>query len=219
MALSMEKVNHENLGDKVYRLIKDKILEREVGPGQRLRISELAQALEVSPSLVRNALTLLAKDGLVEFFRRGIHVRRISRKEMQDLYELRRLLEVFALQKGLSIMTDEDIAAIKRQYEEAVEERLSGGVQGCYRLDITLHQLLVDSSQNSHLIKMFSTCQALMSLVILSDFDRTHNVDQSLEEHGEIIETLLNRDLAKAIQALNTHLDKAEKRVLDLFPE
>jgi DNA-binding GntR family transcriptional regulator len=219
VSVSVEKVSHENLGDKVYRIIKDMILEREVEPGDRLNIAELALALDVSRSLVRNALTLLAKDGLVEFFRRGIFVRQITRKEMQDLYELRKLVECFALEKGLAAMELKEIKHIQGLYEEAVSQRERGNMQGCYRLDITLHQLLVNSCLNDQLIKMFSTCQALMRLVILSDFDRIQNVEQSLEEHRRIIEALAAHNLAGAVSALTRHLEQAEKRVMHIFPE
>jgi DNA-binding GntR family transcriptional regulator len=216
---SMEKITHESLEDKAYRIIKNMILEREVAPGDRLKIADLAQALDVSRSLVRNSLAMLAKDGLVEFFRRGIFVKQVTRKEMQDLYELRKLIESFALQKGLEAMNDDEIAAIREQYEKAAEELNKNSLKGCYQLDISLHQLLVDSSRNSHLIKMFSTCQALMKLVILSDFNRTMNVEQSLEEHRQIIEALDRRDLAAASLALTSHLDESERRVLDIFPQ
>ncbi len=219
MPLRMKKVSHENLGDKVYRIIKDKILEREVGPGDRLNIAELALALDVSRSLVRNALTLLAKDGLVEFFRRGIFVRRITRKEMLDLYELRRLVEVFSLQKGLDDLGPEAVGRLRRLYEQAELERASGNTQGCYLLDIALHQTFVDSSGNGQLIKMFAACQDLMKLVILSDFDHSGNVEQSMLEHLRIIDAVAAHDLAGAASALTHHLEEAEKRVMHLFPE
>ena len=219
MPVSIEKVSHENLGDKVYRIIKNKILQREVLPGDRLNITELAQALDVSRSLVRNALTLLANDGLVDFFRRGIFVKRISRKEMQDIYELRKLIESFSLKKGLAAMSDQAIRNIKRQYEQAARDLKKGNLQTCFQLDVDLHQLLVDSSQNSHLIKMFSTCQALMKLVILSDFEHTFNVEQSLAEHKEIIDSLERRDLASAEQVLLSHFENSEKRILNYFPD
>ena len=219
MPLKVEKVSHENLGDKVYRIIKDMILKREVRPGDRLNIAELASALDVSRSLVRNALTLLAKDDLVEFFRRGIFVRQITRKEMQDLYELRGLVEVFALRKGMANLRAEIAAKLMEQLETAVEQLGRGNMQGCYELDMALHQTLVNASRNHQLIKMFSSCQDLMMLVILSDFDRIGNVDRSLEEHRSIIQALARGDAKAAAAALKHHLTESEKRVLDIFPE
>ncbi|MFY9855745.1 MAG: GntR family transcriptional regulator [Terracidiphilus sp.] len=144
---------YPNLTELTYFHIKQHILDGSLEEGARLTEDTLAAQLGISKSPVREALNRLESDGLISIeSRRGAHVRKFSRKEARDLYELRELLEVHAV--GIAKITpsfltelEESIERIKRYLDEAnriayVEE------------DIRFHNLIAAATANSELCRI-----------------------------------------------------------------
>lgn len=93
----LEQVTTETLQEKAYEAIKDSIMRNDFLPGQPLSVDELARDLGVSPTPVREALTRLSGDGLVERARNKIAcVAEITEDDVHQTYEVRKLLEPYA---------------------------------------------------------------------------------------------------------------------------
>ena len=103
----LEQVTTETLQEKAYIAIRDSIIKNDLLPGHPLSIDKLAKDLGVSPTPVREALTRLSADGLVERVRnRTALVARITAEDVHQVYEVRKLLEPYAVSlvaKELSI--------------------------------------------------------------------------------------------------------------------
>jgi DNA-binding GntR family transcriptional regulator len=88
-----EKLRHKNLSEEVLDVLREKIIQWEFKPGQRLKDRKLAGSLGVSRSLVRQAFSLLEMEGLVTVSRTGVYVSQFSKVEIQEIYEVRKLLK------------------------------------------------------------------------------------------------------------------------------
>jgi len=123
----LEQVTTETLQEKVYTAIKDSIMRNDLLPGQPLSIDELARDLGVSPTPVREALTRLSADGLVERVRnKTAVVAEITAEDVRQVYEVRKLLEPYAASlaaKKLSTAPnlEESLHEIKEEAEEIQE--------------------------------------------------------------------------------------------------
>lgn len=101
-----DAMSERNLNNKVYEQIKQMMFTYELTPGQRLTFIDLAERLGVSRTPVNSALTILAKEGFLDFTpNQGYTVHQITREEADALYEIREILELGALEKVIGNLT------------------------------------------------------------------------------------------------------------------
>jgi len=215
--VEIEKLHHKSLSEEVFELLREKIIRWKFRPGQRLKDRELAEGLGVSRSLVRHAFTLLEKDGLVKVSRTGVYVSRFTKREIQEIYEVRRLLESFALESAYDNITDEELDEIEGKINETKRDLEMGQLEASYALDVAIHQLIVNKCNNSQIKKMYSNYRSILGIIILSDYNKPDNVVESFEEHCRIFEAIKQRDLNKAREALLSHLSGSMNRVIEMF--
>ncbi|MBW2057541.1 MAG: GntR family transcriptional regulator [Deltaproteobacteria bacterium] len=215
--MEIEKLHHKSLSEEVFELLREKIIRWKFRPGQRLKDRELAEGLGVSRSLVRHAFTLLEKDGLVKVSRTGVYVSRFTKREIQEIYEVRRLLESFALESAYDNITDEELDEIEGKINETKRDLEMGQLEASYALDVAIHQLIVNKCNNSQIKKMYSNYRSILGIIILSDYNKPDNVVESFEEHCRIFEAIKQRDLNKAREALLSHLSGSMNRVIEMF--
>ncbi len=111
---------YRSVGAMVYDVLKDAILSGALAPGMKLRQESLAEAIGVSRLPVRSALIQLESDGLVLFHeRRGAVVTTLSEKQVREIYELRTVLECFALREAIRTMTSDRLGTIRGLATEA----------------------------------------------------------------------------------------------------
>ncbi len=110
------------VGDMVYQIIRDGILQGAFAPGERLRQDELAEAIGVSRIPVRSALMQLDAEGLITFHSyRGALVTDVTVADMREIYEIRALVEPHALRKAMRAMTPERLEHLEQLARELNE--------------------------------------------------------------------------------------------------
>jgi DNA-binding GntR family transcriptional regulator len=110
----MTETTAPTLTEEAHRRIRSDIIEGRIRPNVHLVASELANQLEISRTPVREALQLLASEGLVLATRRGFVVREYTIEEIRDIYEVRAALEEMAARLAAARASDEDIESIER---------------------------------------------------------------------------------------------------------
>lgn len=213
------QIVHTNLSDKIFENIKERITRWEFRPGDRLIDSDIAEQYGVSRSLVRNALTLLVSEGLVEVQRRRFYVARYSQKDIRDILQLRRLLELSAIEAAIRGTTEAEFAEIEAQMAEAERQVGAGNLESFYALDVETHRLIIDKGDNDYIKKVYATLQTILRIVIRSDFDKRPKISEAFAEHKVLLEAWKRRDAAAARAALAHHLDGAEERVMENFAQ
>ena len=211
------KIIRMNLSDRIFEDLKERITRWEFRPGDRLLDTEIAEQYGVSRSLVRNAITLLVGEGLVEVQRRRFYVARYSQKDVRDVLELRRLLELSAVKAAVQGTTDDELAEMEAKMAVAEKQVAEGKLDGFYALDVKTHRLIIDKGDNDYIKKVYDNLQAILSIVIRSDFDKYAKIEESFAEHKHVLEAWKTRDVAATRAALASHLDGAETRVMENF--
>jgi len=227
----LEQVTTETLQEKAYKAIKDSIMRNDLLPGQPLSIDELARSLGVSPTPVREALTRLSGDGLVERARNKIAcVAEITEDDVHQTYEVRKLLEPYAaslLAERLSINPnlEESLREIKEE-AEGIQEILATTVpltssqyEAYLEIDLRLQEVIVEALGNSLLGNIFSLVgnhslrirSFVEAAIEPSGSEVLHNIN---EEHLAIIEALLGRDPERTQETAKQHLNNAQERTL-----
>ena len=210
-------ISHVSLSDKTYDLLKEMIVRWQLQPGQRLIDAEIALQFGVSRSLMRNALTTLANEGLVRVSRRGFYVMEFSQQDVRDLLELRRLLEISALEAAIESTTDDEIGEIEARLAEAQTLLEAGDLEKFYALDVETHRMIIDKGRNNYTKKVFANLATILRMIIRSDFNKHPKISEALQEHRAIFEAWKRHDVKAAKAALERHLARAKERVMENF--
>ena len=202
-----EAKRQPTLSEQAYNQIKDAICQGSVAPGDILSENQIAQQLGMSRTPVREALCALASEGFVEI-RNGIgaYVKPLSSKDMEDLYEVRCLLEMQAIKTSIYRISNDEIDDLTRRFQAIYDacEQGDSPAQGEFsELDWELHSLLVDRCTNKEIVEGNNSnlrrYQSL-SVNVLGD------VHESARQHLEILRVLRSRDLDKLEEVLHAHL-------------
>lgn len=216
--MSIERINYKNLGQEVFETLKNKIIRWELKPGQRLIDRDLAEGLGVSRSLVRNAIGLLEKEGLVNVVSRsGVYVKKFTQKDIDDIFEVRKLLELFALESAFGNITGDDLNHIAEKIGLTREGFDQGQYEASYDLDVALHQLVIDRGHNSEIKKIYANYRSIIGIIIFSDYFKVNFVKDSFVEHCQIFEAIKADRKQHTAGLLMTHLDRSKERVIEMF--
>ena len=182
-----------------------------------MNIDQLANDLGVSQTPVREALAMLKHDGLVvtDYYKTP-NVSMIDEDDVSEVYEIRKLLEGYAIEKvGLSL-TEEDFSALSAVLRIPEDITDADELQELLaQADVQFHGYLSSKVDNSTYYRIFQSVDD-MSLRIrtLVLAQTTRNVRILNDEHLAILEALEKKDIKKALKALNKHLNNACERTL-----
>ena len=208
------------LAERAYRDLRTAIVRCEFEPGERLRVEDLARRLEISSSPVREALSRLSEQGFVKALdKRGFRVAPLTVAGIVDLTRLRHLLESEALRDAMAhgdVAWEAGIVAAGHSLALS-EQRLSSKA-------VALDNAWSERHRAFHLA-IYASCSSPLMLDLVTElFDRaeryrrysaSHRVaDRSKHnEHDELMQTVLSRNVEKSIACLRRHIGGTERRV------
>jgi DNA-binding GntR family transcriptional regulator len=207
---------HRQLPHRVAEGLRHDILEGRLKPGEWLRQERLAQEHGVSQMPVREALRLLAAEGLVEHVPyRGARVVQFTAEDVEDLYECRAFIEGLAARSAAAHISDVQLAELERVHARMA--RLVGPEELAeYReLNRRFHELIVTASRRSYLVRTLAQLWAAFPTMLWSNFAQTVRTtppgrdESDTEEHAAIVEALRSRDGAAAEQAMRRHIGQS----------
>jgi DNA-binding GntR family transcriptional regulator len=173
-----------------------------IATGVIYSVPMLAEELAMSATPVREAMLELAHDGLVEAVKnRGFRVRPISDKELDEICELRELLEVPAAVAATSQLTPEQLDRLAQLAAEIHKYAVSSDMEGYLRADRDFHLLLLTAGGNELLVTLVDRLRNRTRLFNLQNLARLGQLTPSADEHIEMVE-LLRAGQAKQLGAL-----------------
>ena len=198
----------------VYRRLHESILRRALPPGSRLIEAELTQTLAVSRGPVREALRRLAAEGLVEHIpNKGGAVRRISRTEMREAFEVRIALESLAAK----LAAQRDDALAHATFREAVDSLSDESPRDASRSaaeTALFHEAMLTLAGNATLRDLVRRLRLTLVIGQTAGCVSDEEIAMSMREHRAIAEAILLRDAAAAVSALQAHLEREAALVL-----
>lgn len=207
-----------------YERILDSIVSGEFAQGQRVTEEFLTQRLGISRTPIREAIRHLQAEGLLVSDGRGVSVKEFSLDEIQEIYEIRSVLEGQASAAAAQYATPSDIAKMHELNEEMANILGPGGTS--YRASNNQHVMAVmDCNRRLHETVMKAGRKSLMygvvtrmmvlPLIYRSYYFRTpEDVLSSLEEHCQIVRFIENRDSYRAGLTMSAHIITGLEQVL-----
>ena len=199
-----------SLKDKAYSIIHDKIITCELMPGDIIDEKSLILQTGCSRTPVREALTILARDGLVRIVpRRGMFVSEISVKDIKDIYELKRELEPIILRECWENIPNERLIYFQQVFQTDLQSYN-------YTLaDAEFHAMILDSCDNNYYRLIMNIVSDQSQRIRILTNENPERLLQSSKEHLMVIDALLKKDIDAAAKAMRIHyqnsLDNALK--------
>ncbi|PZP45071.1 MAG: GntR family transcriptional regulator [Azospirillum brasilense] len=196
-----------------YRALRRAIIEQALRPGSKLPEDAIGEQLGVSRTLVREALSRLSAEGLVELrHNRGATVAYPSLEEARDVFAIRQAMERLVAEQLAPRVTPEQIVRLEAHVE--AEERAAGrdGPESI-RLAGEFHLLLAEMTGNALLVRYVNELASRCSL-ILAIYGRPHSTDCAVSEHRELIAAFRKGDVPACRRLMEHHLESVMGRAL-----
>lgn len=203
------------LRDVVFNTLRQAILTGEMKPGERLMEIHLANKLGVSRTPIREAIRKLELEGLVIMIpRRGAEVAQITWKNLKDVLEVRKALDVLAIELACERMTEEELQKLYRACEIFKETTKTGDLRKIAETDVTLHDIIVISTGNNRLVQLVNNLSEQMYRYRFEYIKDISQHERLIKEHNDIYESILNRDRKSAADAVRRHIDNQEEAII-----
>ena len=180
-----------SLRDVVYQQLRDEILNGRISPRERLTEPKLGKLFDVSRTPVREALSRLLSDGLVERTDFGYAVVVPSLEDLRNLYELRITLELRGIARAIEnpqVRHDEELLRTEREKWAELRDAPPEPDASFVLFDEGFHQVLSRSSGNTQLTGALVTVNQKIRAVRMHDFVETDRITATIDEHLEILD-------------------------------
>lgn len=205
----------KTLPEIIAERLKEAIINGELKGGQQLKQDEIAQSFNASMIPVREALRILEVQGLVKFYpNKGAIVSELSVEEVEEIFDIRIMLEKGALEYAIDNLDNKDI-----EYAENILRRMDNleDEEHLSELNLEFHNVLYNASKREILLGLINNMhikvERYMRIYLLNmGFHQT-----SQEEHYKLLEACKNRDKGLAIEILEGHMEKAKQSLIEFL--
>lgn len=206
------------LRDTVFQYLRKCILTGTMKPGDRLLEIKLAETLGVSRTPIREAIRKLELEGLVTIIpRRGAEVANITSKSLGDVLEVRRALEVLAVELACERVKDDDLTVINDKLNEFDKALQTEDLAAIAVADEAYHDAIIKSAYNTKLAELVANLREQMyryRYEYIKDIDAHEKIK---EEHHKIYNYIKNHQTDEAGVTMREHIDNQEVSILKLL--
>lgn len=197
-------------GERVYQGLRAAILRGQLAPNTRLVELNLAAEYGVSRTPVREALKRLAAEGLVSSdSSRGLVVRGLTFREVEEVYEVREVLEGLATRLAARRISPEELAKLRVLLELMAEYVQRGHREALVQANVKFHEVIVEAARNNWLSQTAGGITDFMRRFSLTSYASAERNREVLDEHRVIVQALEDGGIEEAERLAREHVVKA----------
>ena len=203
-----------SLGDRVYDLLREYLRSGQVRWGEPLREADLAARLGVSRTPVREALARLASEGLIEAHGRSFTVPTLTSEDLDDIYDLRVLLECEAVRQAAARPAGSGVEGVRRALEECEAAHARGDGEGFIAANSRFRAAWLAMVRNARLVRtvlFYADHVRALALLTLGDPQRQKVVIRGMKD---ILDALERHDEQRAADAMRSYLGISRSAML-----
>lgn len=209
--------NKKTKSDKIVDQVRYEILTGDILPGAWLRQDELADRFDISSTPVREALRRLEAEGLVEHTPyQGVRVIAYTLKDIEDYFNLRSLLEGYAVQLLIAQDNDDGLEKLQAMLQRAREAYERGDIIPLTELNWAFHEEIIhlcDSRLLQDVVKKVWRAFQYDTLLMIPDRAKC-----TLDEHQAVVDAIRQGDEATAVKEMRSHIEEARKAIVNRLP-
>ncbi|MGE5491969.1 MAG: GntR family transcriptional regulator [Actinomycetota bacterium] len=203
----MNRIAPTALYQEVAERLRQRIFAHELPPGTWIDEQKLAEQYGISRTPLREALKVLASEGLVELKpRRGCYVTEISAQDIDDIYPLMALLEGRCASEAVKRAKRSDIDDLKAIHEILERSAVEGKIEAFFEANQEFHRKIQELAGNRWLLTVIQDLRKVLKLSRMHSLSIEGRLQQSLDEHRVIMAAILAGNAEQAEKAMHDHL-------------
>jgi len=207
---------YELLSQKVYRVLKTKIIEGSLKPGTKLLEEKVANKMEVSRTPIREAFRELAANGFIKMTtNHGAIVSNVSLEDLKDVLQIRGVLEGLAAYRAAITIGGEEIKELEEYLKQMEDFNIEDDALAFSEMDAEFHELILDICGSRRLIKICRNLTEITHRFRIKSLSIPGRLKYSLKEHRDIVKALKRGDSMEASRLSQVHVDNVLKNILE----
>lgn len=210
-------MDSKSLSEKVYDDIKEKILNLTWPMGQRLTENEIAKSLHVSRTPVRAALFSLYNEGLLSYNKNiGYSVKVVTVDDVEEIYKIRKALDLLAFKEAAMNMSDEDFNEINRLVDSGKRAIKNNDVDELIKSSLGYNKMIYQFAKMPRVKTIQDSLMDYLEIFRILSFGGEYNErrKQAIKEHEEMLIHMKRKDFDKLEDLLIIHLDTSKNYIL-----
>ena len=201
---------------QIYKIIKDEICNGHYPPGYWLQEKELAAKMDVSRSPVREALKQLVDEGLaIDYPNKGVFVKEFTSKDIEEIYDVRIMLESYAIKNSVKLITSNDIKVLRELIDNLSECYDKNDLNQYIEYDTELHQYIIKMSGNSLVMDIYKRIYSQTQQFRIYSLTTQKRFDNSIIEHKTMVENIFAGKWEEADEINRRQLALAREEIID----
>jgi len=210
--------NKQTLKEWVISEIKKAIAEGRLKPGDRLNESKMAVEMRISKSPIREAINELVNERiLISEPYKGTRIRGLLKKEVEELYSLRALLEVFAVESSIQHITEEHLSSFEQIVEAMEIAAREGNVASIVEKDLEFHHNLVRLAKQGIMLEVWEKIYGRVRMYMIQKDHFFMNLEEVAILHKILLGKLKERDTEGFKKALKEHITHYATIAINIF--
>ena len=199
-------LNNRPLYEDVADRLREQIFSKQLAPGSRLDEQSLAEQFGISRTPMREAIKVLASEGLVTIkMRRGAHVTEVNRGDLEQIYTVLSLLEGQAAKQTATKASEDQLNLLDHLHHRLEKAAADRDIEQFFEINSKFHELIQEIAGNRWMNGVIADLRKVLKLHRRDSLTSTGRIQNSLLEHREILKAILRRDELAAETAMRKH--------------
>lgn len=202
------------LAIEIARHLREAIIKGRLGPGERLNETKLTRELALSRSPVREAIRILETEGLLTSEpHRGARVRPLSDQDLEEIFDVRLMIESHGLRRGTPKPTAQVIAPLRRAVDDARSALAADAFDRWHQASLRFHDGLVALAANRHLTRLHEELKVSLRRYQISVIGLPGQPERWQTEHEAILDALESGKVDRGIELVAAHITNLKEAV------
>lgn len=212
----MIEYKNVSLADKVYETLEFNILSGKYPIGEIISEKKLSEALGVSRTPIREAMTRLYHENLIKETKNGTVVVGVTVKDVKDLFEVKRKIETIVIRRAIENITDEELCRLKDNLDQQEFYAQKNEPVKVRDLDTEFHDIIYKASRSTVFDSILSPIHHKMMKYRRISLEKAHRIIDSVGEHSDIYNAIAEKNCDKAEELMLVHIDHAYQNIMEV---
>ena len=202
-----------SLTDEIADIIRDRILKGEYKIGEKIKETQIASELKVSRTPIREAFKQLENEGLIDSIpNRGCFAKGFTKQDIEDIYAVRKALEILCVEWAVSRITEEQIQNLQDQCDLMEFYTVRQDEKKVLEINTGFHDIIYNATGSRFMAQVLRSYKEYIDQTRKALYYEPDYLDEILEEHRSILTAIKNRDVEEGKAAMSRHLDGSKRR-------